>query len=382
MNTNKFKIFIFELLLMLILFFVLFASNRSNRFLIMFLIVFSFLIAHYTFRKLKTKSIYEKQISFFMFICSEIHIIVFCLLGLFFGFTKNKYLLTFTNFYKIIIPLAVIIYFSEKLRNILLNQDGTVRFKKYKFDFNEIFTFVIMVCIDMIIYTGIYNLSNLDDFLKAIGYVLFANLSCNLLYNYVSIRYGSTPIIIFRIITCLYLYIIPYIPDVDIFIRSFLRIIYPFIIYIVLDNTYSKVSKTISKNCRRKEFVETTILFAVIISLIMLVSCQFKYSVLVIGSESMTGSINIGDVVFIERYDSQVIKKDQVIVFNYNDILTVHRVYEVRKINNVYQFITKGDANKNIDNGFRDVSDITGIVKFKIKYIGLPTIWFNSLFNN
>ena len=32
MNTNKFKMYIFELLLMLFLFFVLFASNRINRF--------------------------------------------------------------------------------------------------------------------------------------------------------------------------------------------------------------------------------------------------------------------------------------------------------------------------------------------------------------
>ena len=53
-----------------------------------------------------------------------------------------------------------------------------------------------------------------------------------------------------------------------------------------------------------------------------------------------------------------------------------------RKINNVYQFITKGDANENIDNGYRKNSDISGIVKFKIKYIGLPTLWLRSLFEN
>ena len=164
MNTNKFKMYIFELL-MLFLFFVLFASNRINRFFIMIVIIFSFFLARYTIKKSKKKSIYEKQVSFLMLICSGVHIVIFYLLGLYFGFTKNKYLLTFTNFYKIIISIVLIIYFSEKLRNILLNQDGTVKLKKYRFDFNIIFTFVIMVCIDMIIYTGIYYLSNLDDFL-------------------------------------------------------------------------------------------------------------------------------------------------------------------------------------------------------------------------
>ncbi len=70
-------------------------------------------------------------------------------------------------------------------------------------------------------------------------------------------------------------------------------------------------------------------------------------------------------------------------IYNYQKYLAYpHKKYEVRKINNVYQFITKGDANKNIDNGYRKNSDISGIVKFKIKYIGLPTLWLRSLFEN
>ena len=55
----------------------------------------------------------------------------------------------------------------------------------------------------------------------------------------------------------------------------------------------------------------------------MLISCQFKYRVLVIGSESMTGSINRGDVVFIERYDSQVIKKIKLLSL----IITIFRPF-------------------------------------------------------
>ena len=55
MNTNKFKMYIFELL-MLFLFFVLFASNKINRFFIMIVIIFSFFLARYTLKKSKKKS--------------------------------------------------------------------------------------------------------------------------------------------------------------------------------------------------------------------------------------------------------------------------------------------------------------------------------------
>jgi len=41
----------------------------------------------------------------------------------------------------------------------------------------------------------------------------------------------------------------------------------------------------------------------------MLISCQFKYGILVIGSESMTGTINVGDAVIYESYNNETIKK-------------------------------------------------------------------------
>mgnify|MGYP003305586767 CR=1 FL=1 len=51
------------------------------------------------------------------------------------------------------------------------------------------------------------------------------------------------PIIIYKLITLLYSYIIPIIPDVLVFFRSILRMIYPYIIYLVLEYSYSKETK-------------------------------------------------------------------------------------------------------------------------------------------
>ena len=63
MNTNKFKMYIFELL-MLFLFFVLFASNKINRFFIMIVIIFSFFFARYTLKKSKKNQFMKNKFLF------------------------------------------------------------------------------------------------------------------------------------------------------------------------------------------------------------------------------------------------------------------------------------------------------------------------------
>ena len=42
---------------------------------------------------------------------------------------------------------------------------------------------------------------------------------------------GDKPIIIYRLMTVLYVYLIPIIPDVLVFFRAILRMLYPYIIY-------------------------------------------------------------------------------------------------------------------------------------------------------
>ena len=113
----------------------------------------------------------------------------------------------------------------------------------------------------------------------------------------------------------------------------------------------------------------------------MLISCQFKYGILVIGSESMTPTINIGDAIIYKQYKNQIIKKGDIIIFNNSGIKTVHRVTKIENINNEIRYTTKGDANESEDIGYITKEDIIGIKIIKIKYIGYPTIWIRELFN-
>ena len=272
MKKDKVKVYFFEILFMFFLFFAIFASNIFNRVVISIVFLIYMILMCLLFQNKKINSIYNKQIIIWMTIFAFLYIGIFYLMGLYFGFRYSKVLFSIKTLFKYIVPLIIIIISSEVIRK-----------KNIQINLSIIITYSIMILVDLIIYNGIYSLAKLDDFLIALGFVLFASISCNLLYNYISIRYGEKSIIIYKLITILYVYIIPIVPDVYIFLQSFLRMLYPYLIYILLEKNYSSYDFTISHNEKKNEIIKNTILVVTMSIFIMLISCQFNYGILVVG---------------------------------------------------------------------------------------------------
>ena len=380
MKKDKIRVFILEILLVVILFFALFALNIFTRSILAIIMGIYAVMVAYLLKRRKISSINKKQVTILMIIFSIFYLGMFYLFGLYFGFVKSKIILSFSNLFRFILPISIIIISSELIRRIFLLYKLVIKLKSKKMDISPLLTFISMVIIDLLIYTEVYNLAKLDDFLTILGFVFFASLSCNLLYNYITNRYGSKGIIIYRLITVLFIYIFPIIPDMYIFFRSFLRMLYPYIIYLVFEKLYSKNDYIIAVQDKKKEIVGNTILLIIAALLVMLISCQFRYGVIVVGSGSMTGTLNMGDAVIFEKYTNQQIEEGQVIIFNYNDIQTIHRVVDIQKVNGEYRYYTKGDANKRNDEEYRTNADIYALVKLRVKYIGYPTLWVRELF--
>lgn len=380
MKLDKFKKYILEMLLFVLLLFTLFVPNIFTRKVLAVILFVYMLIVYYLLKKRKITSIYKKHVTITMFIFAIIYVAVFYALGLYFGFTKSKVILSMWSFFNFILPISVIVISSEIIRNIFLSQKIYLNFKGYKINLSLLFTYISMVLIDFALYTGIYNLNSLDNTLTVLGFVLFSSLSCNLLYNYISVRYGSKCIIIFRLITSLYMYIIPINPDIYLFFQIFIRMIYPYIIYLVIERLFSMTDFVVSYNEKRTEILGNTLLLIATALITMLISCQFKYGILVIGSNSMAGTIDKGDAVIFEKYDNQTLEEGQIILFDYNGIQTIHSIIDITTANGKLRFYTKGDANKNQDSGYITEEDIYGIIKLRIKYLGYPTIWVRSLF--
>lgn len=381
MKKHLIRVYLIEILLMLILLFTLIVLNRTSYIVISIILSILAIITTNTLSKKKIVSISAKQVIWLMIAFSIIYLGVFYFLGMVkYNFYKSPTIFSFKTLYRFIIPITAIIISTEAIRHRLLSQDAEIIIFKRKVNLSKTITFICMVMVDLIIYIGIYDLNNLDDFLTVLGFIFFASVSCNLFYNYVSTRYGIIGVIIYRLITTLYVYIIPVIPNVYIYFRAFLRMIYPYIMYLILEKAFASTDFVVAYVDKRKNVISITIILVIMVLTTMLVSCQFKYGILVIGSESMTGTINIGDAVIYKSYDNDTIKKGDIIIFNRKGLQTVHRVIKINNVNGEIRYYTKGDANSTVDSGYVVKSDIIGITQFRIMYIGHPTLWVRDLF--
>lgn len=371
MKINILKVYCIEFILVIILTFALFVLNTSSKVLLSIVLTISAISCCLLLKKRNVEGINTKKVTIFLIFFAILYLVAFYTMGLYFGYNDAAVKFSFNTFLKYIIPTAIIIIASEVIRNVLLAQN---------LKFSNSVTCLITILIDLIIYVDIYNLNTYQEKIDVIAFVLIASAACNMLYNYISKKYGYKGNIIYRLITVLYVYLIPIIPNVLVFFRALLRIVYPYIIYHVLDATFIQDNTVVSMEKKRNDFIVKIVLLSIIAMLAMLVSCQFRYGALVIASGSMTGTLNIGDVIIFERKDpKETIETGEIVVFNNSNLRIVHRVDSVKKINGFTQYITKGDKNPEVDDGYITDDDILGIYKFKINYLGYPSLWIRDI---
>jgi signal peptidase len=86
-----------------------------------------------------------------------------------------------------------------------------------------------------------------------------------------------------------------------------------------------------------------------------------------------------GDAVIIEKYsNASELEVGNIIAFIHDKKVYVHRIAKIKKYNNELYYITKGDNNSINDDFDITTDDIVGVVKFRIPYIGYPTVWLSE----
>ena len=350
MKNNK--AYVLELMLLLTLIYTLFTKILLN--------------------KTRILSIKKKDVFKLVALLGFIYVALLYTLGIYTGFYKSTIRFSFDTFIKYIIPITVIIISSEYIRKKFIN---------YESKLSILFNYIIQIIIDLLVYANVYKFNSVDNVMLIIGYVLCASISSNLLYNFIAKRYGVKPNIVYRLLTVLYVYIIPVTPDIYIFFLSFYRMFFPFLIYYLLESFYGETEEfsRIKENKILK--IVSSMLFILLVLYIGLISCLFKYGALVIGSGSMTGTINKGDVIiFSKDININDVEKGDIVVFNKNDIKIVHRVIDKKEQGGEYRLYTKGDSNLQEDEGYVTEKELYGRVLNRIKNIGLPTIWLHEMF--
>ena len=312
-----------------------------------------------------------------IFIVSIFYMILTYICGFFLGYVRTIYNLKFPVILYNSVPILIMIILQE-----LLRYDIVTKMKKSKLDYLFIaFLILIFVVYDFII--GIGSLSNIKTvgIFETIGLYILPSLAKNLLLTYMAYNSGYKTTILYRLIFDLTLYLLPIFPDFGVYIQSILNILFPTVMFFILNKSFAKREKLVIRQNKAMQRIGLFLTVVVFGTLIILVSGLFKYYILTVGSGSMEPNLNIGDVVIIKKLDKSelsTLKKGDILVFSNNKVV-IHRIYEIFKDGNKYSFQTKGDNNNDVDGYIVYADQVIGVAKFKIPWIGKPTVWLSQL---
>ena len=373
------KILILEIILLIFLLFNSFVFKIANMYVISG-IMLPFLILMTVLNGFEKDNYrYKKDVLLNIIIFLLMYYFITYFLGLFSGFVKSSYSLSFINIIKNTFPVIALILISELMRYVLFNK--TKRNLPCL-----IIGCLLFVMVDINTMVHIYDVKTALGITKMICLVVFPSITKNIFLTYLTMKVGYKNGIIYRLITELSTYLLPIFPDFGEYINVLLKTVLPIAIMARLNNMFNYYSVRKIKDSRynnRKLVLYSVITFA-LLTIVLLTSGLFTYQALTIGSGSMSPAIEKGDVIILKgmkNEETRKIKKGDVLVYNHDNKIIVHRV--IKKSNNgeTISFKTKGDYNNAKDSWTVKQEDVIGIVKFRIRWVGMPTVALNELLN-
>ena len=335
------------------------------------LILIAFLVASTTtIKKRPILSHNKTEVFLIMLAMGAVCLVIYYLSGLHFGFFRSSTPFSIGSIWKNILPIAIIIIAIEIIRYVLLAQRWLV---------SHVSAFICGVLSEVLIFASLSGINSFSAFMDAVGLYLLPAITANILFQVLGRQYGCLPIIAYRLIWALYPYVLPIYPQTPDVLLSFAKMVIPLLIYWFVSALYSKTKKYETAKSKAVKGGSVGIAAIIMIAIVMLISAKFQYRAIIIATESMTGSLNKGDVIVYEAYDDQILSEQDVVVFRQSDARIVHRVVLIERVDGANRYYTKGDANEEPDDGHITDQNIEGVVLFKIPYIGYASIWLREM---
>ena len=371
-NSILLTVFVFYIVLYkLVIFdnFMKYSSLITASFLVILLGVG---IAFLGFRRCKSTIMGNNVLKKVIFYIIVTFILMYAL-GFLVGFLKNAYsnsvLVMLDN---IIAPIFIIIC-SELFRYVFISAN-----KDKKLMIVLITTILIVFEIALNVRVIIFDFEHL---FKLFSLIIIPVIVKNCVLSYICYHLGYRIPLIYRLIMDVYVFLVPVLPNLGDYLNSIFLITLPLIIYIC---AFSEIDKSTHKPEPVFTYEKITLLdlpIIIILSiLICLVSGLFPYYLLGVGSTSMEPNISKGDAVIIKKIDGKSpVNKGQIIAYKKDNVIIIHRVVNLKKVNNKTVYITKGDANNANDSSTVSRKSIIGVVNAKVPIIAWPTVWLKEM---
>lgn len=376
MKKSEKKILTVEIILILTFIFNIFVLKNSNQYLIatVLAIALALLYLMVGFEKDNLKLKRDLLMTTLIYVIS--YYILTYILGIFFEFLRSPYSLSLVTFLRNVTPVLVFIFAKELLRYEI----GT---KGERNGLLILLSIVLFILVDTSTVLYKYDLTNVSDLVKFLEVSFFPLAAENVMLTYLVMKGGYTSAIAYQVVMKMPVYVVPIVPNINTYIDVIFRIVFPLLL---LHSLYGEVSGNKERQLEkaRSNHLAKRIVFSVSVVILVvtvyLTSGLFTYYAVTIGSGSMIPNLGVGDIVIVRKTkDYENLEVGDILVYNKETKVVVHRITEKNKVDNEYVFRTKGDANDAED--WYDIyeEDIIGTVKAKVKYLGYPTIWVNKL---
>ena len=320
---------------------------------------------------IKTSSIQVTLISLMLYI------VLTYLSGLFLGFLKNSYSLTFVNIIKNTYTFAIMIIAEELIRYMVAKKSG-------RSIMPLLLLTILYIVLDFVIS---FNTEAMMDGLHLFIYIsnkLMPNIARHVLFSYIAKNVSYVPNLILRLYFTLSPFILPIIPDLGYYVTFVIGVLFPYLVYLLVGRMVNKRDKYKRKTFKKNILLINIPLIACLLFVVCLVGGIFKYQIIAIGSGSMEPIIYRGDAVIFEKITDDLknnLEVGTVIIFRNNGNYITHRIMSITESNGSIIYKTKGDNNIAEDDFDVYENDLVGIVRYNVKYIGFPTLWFQELIN-
>ena len=376
MKKGYIRLLVFEFFVCIILFLNSFVWNILSRHVMNAFLFLLLIIFRMVFGFEKDRHRYLKDILMEVFIFLMVFFILYYLFGLIITFAKSGNYYTFRGIKEFILPIIISVMLREYLRyNVMIKSEGSL--------ITTIIGVIMFIWIDVssaIFYRQFTSNYNIFVFFAL---TLLPSISNNIVFSYITLRVGYKPVILYSLIMSLYYYLLPIIPNPNEYLMSVINLLLPVLlcyrIYLVLKKTRDE---EIDRFYKRKHYGWLISSAVITVILVYFTSGYFSFWAIAVASGSMSPAINKGDVVLIHKINDDnynKIKKGDVLAFQQDNVMIVHRVINIVEDNKHYYFYTKGDANSREDNFTIEENMVIGVVPVKIPWIGIPTVWLNEL---
>ena len=303
------------------------------------------------------------------------YIIIYLLSGLFVTFGKNPYNTTLYGFIKNLWITGVAICAREYIRYKLINNVYDREKAKY-----AVLISIVYILLDIEYRRFIGQTVATLTIVKYISQVIIPSIAENILFSYTAMNCNYIPAIMYKLITKIYYWLSPILPNSPWAMTSIIDTVIPIILFLYIRYEKNKLSPQKDRQTLINTNPGSIIpLIVAIILAIWFALGIFPIKPVAVATGSMEKELYTGDVVIIKKCKANDVNVGDIIEYQMEGYTVIHRIVEKRQRSGEFFLVTKGDNNNAPDVAEVREDQLIGKVIFKIKYIGYPAIWLHLL---